>query len=128
MTLREALLAAVAFGLTVGIGMAATTPDRDPAQLNQETTIGAPQFPVTAVAPAPKRYHGNDTVAKVAFINQYHVNHICNQDGKGFTLACTYVQSRQIIMPNPCVYSDTEFFARLMCHELAHLHGWKHEQ
>ena len=31
---------------------------------------------------------------------------------------------RRIIAPNPCLYAQTESYARLLCHELGHLNGW----
>ena len=45
-------------------------------------------------------------------------------------LACT--KGRNMLMPNPCLYQDMDPYARLLCHEMAHLprldnsEGWKH--
>lgn len=30
----------------------------------------------------------------------------------------------RVIMPNPCTFSATDQYARMLCHEMAHVNGW----
>ena len=38
--------------------------------------------------------------------------------------------SLRMVLPNPCAFAEDERFARLACHELAHVNGWtgQHEE
>jgi hypothetical protein len=38
------------------------------------------------------------------------------------TDACTI--DGRVIAPNPCDYSLTETYARMLCHEMGHVNGW----
>lgn len=40
--------------------------------------------------------------------------------------ACTVFASDTIIIPNPCRWEKFDPYARLLCHELGHVNGWKH--
>ncbi len=42
-------------------------------------------------------------------------------------LACADVGLERINVPNPCFYTSDPY-AVVMCHEMAHLNGWKHEK
>jgi len=35
--------------------------------------------------------------------------------------ACSISQDELLVMPDPCQFPETDDFARLMCHEIAHL-------
>lgn len=50
-------------------------------------------------------------VAKCGTPSPGHVFEACERDGTVF-------------LPNPCSYGDREEFARLFCHEQAHLQSW----
>lgn len=39
-------------------------------------------------------------------------------------LACANPRNRTILLPSPCLYEDG--YAKLVCHEVAHLNAWKH--
>lgn len=42
-------------------------------------------------------------------------------------MACTRplkTGEKVIVMPNPCLFSDIEYYARIQCHENAHYQGW----
>lgn len=39
-------------------------------------------------------------------------------------LACTNAKARVMLMPDPCLYDDG--YAKLLCHERAHIAGWEH--
>lgn len=59
------------------------------------------------------------------------VNVVCGRAPAGqVILACTLAERRVILMPNPCLYQH-EYYAKLACHEQAHLPranrpGWSH--
>jgi hypothetical protein len=43
----------------------------------------------------------------------------------GYTLyAYTYPDTKTMHLPNPCVYPQTDAYARLACHEMGHANGW----
>lgn len=79
----------------------------------------------------PKEYHGN-TGAVVLFMEPQQVNKYCgNTDPDWIVYACAWSSKKLIVMPNPCNYPEaknTDSYAYLMCHEKAHLKGWKHPQ
>ena len=52
------------------------------------------------------------------------VNEVCRNDKTPedtVILACTLPKERVMIMPNPCLWNDVDPYARLLCHEMAHL-------
>jgi len=83
----------------------------------------------SADLPVPPEYYGN-TTAKVVFMEPREVNHRCgNDDPLWIIYACAYSDKRLMILPNPCDYPEsknTASYAYLVCHEKAHLKGWKH--
>lgn len=40
-------------------------------------------------------------------------------------LACE--QNGEIVMPNPCAWGERSDYADLLCHELGHVNGWRHD-
>jgi hypothetical protein len=38
--------------------------------------------------------------------------------------ACSDTQNKLLVMPDPCRFPADDNYARLMCHEVAHLDGW----
>lgn len=84
----------------------------------------------TAGLPIPTEYQGTPTAAVVLFLTPQEVNAACgNADPLWNVYACTYVDKRVIVMPNPCLYPEAknvESYAHLMCHEKAHINGWRH--
>lgn len=84
-------------------------------------------------APAPARFRMNEAQAKITFHSPYAVDTICRTAQRdpvpaNMTLmACanqTAVGRGEIQMPNPCLYPEEDFYAHLLCHEIAHLWGW----
>jgi hypothetical protein len=81
----------------------------------------------------PLRYQGNGA-AVVIFTDRAGIDEACGVAPEGFRIiACTKHTSDGvgvIFMPNPAPYGETEFFARIMSHELGHVNGWSgnHEQ
>jgi len=77
----------------------------------------------------PQRFRG-DGVATVFFLSRADIEQICGAGRQppagSAVLACsTRKNGRKIIvMPNPCVVGDIDYYARLMCHENGHIAGW----
>lgn len=47
---------------------------------------------------------------------------LCGKPERGYFEAC--VRGKTTYLPDPCTYGDREEFARLACHELAHIRRW----
>jgi hypothetical protein len=73
----------------------------------------------------------NRTV-KIVFVDPVDVDELCGTDA----VSCAMVGRDTIIAPNPCLFTapeefewafyDSEKYAAVLCHEIAHLNGWKH--
>ena len=75
----------------------------------------------------PVKFQG-DTTARVHFV--VDATKTCSVDAPRpapgmIIVACTDLQTKEIIMPNPCAWVDN--YAQLMCHEMAHVNSWRHE-
>lgn len=78
----------------------------------------------------PARFRGNGSALTfyVADVSPY-----CGKAPPGYVIyACEWANkdgSPIIALPDPRPYGDVEFYARIVCHELAHARGWseKHE-
>lgn len=98
-------------------------------------------FPlVSAPAPsivdaAPPQYWSPPGAFVMAFGSPAEVDAYCMRGQptgpRNFVvLACTHDGRREVAMPNPCLYQH-EYYAKLLCHEQAHLSrpgltGWRH--
>lgn len=87
-----------------------------------------------AVEQAPPTHWGAPGAFIIAFADPVEVDAYCRSSAyvpPGFiVLACTRDDRRQVVMPNPCLYQH-EYYAKLLCHEQAHLtrpglSGWRH--
>lgn len=74
----------------------------------------------------PYRYQG-DVKVTIYFEQPNKIN----RDGQGGQVGCTgavFAYSLQdkntIHLPNPCTYPASDAYARLACHEMAHINGW----
>lgn len=80
------------------------------------------------VEPAPAQYTG-PVAAKILFLYPQGVESLCTSAGVGpvpsgrAVAACS--QYDVIVMPDPCLYRDDNY-AKLLCHEKAHILGWEH--
>lgn len=77
----------------------------------------------------PVQYQGDPGSFTVRLARPEDVDAECraagNQHIKNQILACVWVQKREVLMPQPCLYADN--YAQLLCHEApGHLTGWKH--
>ena len=74
----------------------------------------------------PARYWGDFLLEHTLYTME--VAKYCGKAPDGFVvLACVTTADngeRYKIMPNPCFLGDVDFYARLECHENAHLRGW----
>jgi len=96
-------------------------PAREPGEFAAQQVVSAADqsIPVTNVYDGmpPKRYQ-RDRASSVSFGTVGE----CGTPPIGYQFeAC--VRDQRVHMPNPCNYPHEEF-ARLMCHENAHLFGW----
>ena len=74
----------------------------------------------------PARFQ-RDTSFVLEVRDQAGINRICDplfgRPPAGMkTDACH--TGRKVVAPNPCSYPQTETYARLLCHEMAHANGW----
>ena len=81
----------------------------------------------------PMEYRGPAT-AIVAFTTPEEVSRVCGKDDPpppGLQIvACSWpgkFAEGVVIMPDPCAWADTEYYAKIQCHENAHLRGWVHD-
>ena len=77
----------------------------------------------------PKRFQGPASML-VRFVPAKDIARVCG--GVPDKLARLRACRRQLVggmpilvLPDPCPSGDAEYFARLACHEKAHLLGWK---
>lgn len=71
----------------------------------------------------PVHLRVNKTVS-VEFVNNANTKDNCGVASKGRFVACASVGGIQMILPNPCLYTDDNY-ARMVCHELGHTNGWE---
>ena len=82
----------------------------------------------------PMEFRGPAT-AVVKFTTPEEVSRVC---GKGLPalpvglriVACSWptkFAEGAVLMPDPCAWADTEEYAKIQCHENAHLRGWVHD-
>lgn len=81
----------------------------------------APNSTLISTGVPPARYR-KDNAAVVYFVDD--VSPLCGRASTpGFVIvACA--RGNQIAMPNPCRFAASEYYARIMCHELGHVSGW----
>jgi hypothetical protein len=48
------------------------------------------------------------------------------EDNEGVVACVNDIRGDKMILPNPCLFK-TEHYARVACHELGHINGWRHE-
>lgn len=71
----------------------------------------------------PTKYQGDARVV-VEMVSASAVKARCNDEA----VACAFRDPRTtiIVMPNPCLYRESDAYAAVLCHELAHANGWEH--
>ena len=88
------------------------------------TSSAAGETPYSTSAP-PLRFQG-DSLAMVYFTSD--VEAVCGPSDPGTKIiACTQPLKKGghlVTLPNPCLWADSEFFARIACHEAGHVLGW----
>lgn len=77
-----------------------------------------------ANAQMPPRQFQGGTEARIAFMAQDQVNWLCNTKRQANTLQACVIDGT-IIAPNPCQAPGP--YARIMCHEMAHINGYPAE-
>lgn len=93
--------------------------------------------PAPPIAPAtmdngmpPKRFHGNSS-AVIIFTDRAGIDELCDTADPGFQIvACKRTFENGVplvVVPNPCPIGNVELYAKIMCHEMAHVNGWSRE-
>lgn len=76
---------------------------------------------------APREFQSSTAMTMIA-TDQATIEAFCGKAPLGWNkVACAESTSRTIVVPNPCHYNH-ERYAAILCHELAHLNGWKHKE
>lgn len=110
--------------LVAGEPAATQAPPQTPVPIEQQAMPDG-------IPSAPPEYQG-DNIAVVGFFHPRQIDGICRAGGPydgRIIYGCTEIleEGRAIIvLPNPCFYQH-ESYARLTCHELGHVNGWRHE-
>lgn len=104
------------------------------AALGDFPVPSAPDRTIVESAP-PEFWDPPDAPFALIFGTPEQVDEVCAGNTprwlRGYVvLACTRDDRRIVLMPNPCLYQH-EYYAKLLCHEQAHLTrrdrpGWKH--
>jgi hypothetical protein len=82
---------------------------------------------VHSVLRPPAEYQGGETRAHVLFTS--NVNAECKYPAIGCAQHERLFGSRtetRVVMPDPCTVRES--YADLLCHELAHVKGWRHAE
>jgi hypothetical protein len=75
------------------------------------------------VQPPPAQFRG-DVATRIEFVAPERVSLRCIERGVPFLAnACT--GQGLMTMPNPCGFSDA--YAKIACHEMAHINGWAND-
>lgn len=83
-----------------------------------------------AMAPTPSgQGWQKDNTVVVSFVQNPNTVENCGVAPPGYiNMACVdEIGGKHMILPNPCMYKDTDAYARVACHELAHTNYWRHE-
>jgi hypothetical protein len=91
--------------------------------------LASASVPVTSSdAMPPLRFRRADAITTIRLAPQPVLEELCGRPPKGRRVGCA--SSDRIVMQDPCTYGERgEYFARILCHELAHQVGWsgRHE-
>lgn len=83
-----------------------------------------------AAAPVPTGLGWQkDNTVTVHFVQDANTPETCGKAPEGYiNLACvTDIGKSEMYVMNPCLFKDRDPYARTLCHELGHTHGWRHE-
>ena len=84
-------------------------------------------YPVTTVFdgwPPPRFQHMPDKAVRILF-GRVAINAECGYAKWPLVIeACSETDVKLLIMPDPCRFPANDNYARLLCHETAHLDGW----
>ena len=74
----------------------------------------------------PPEYRG-DVSASTTFLDFKKLQYVCGKAPSGKQrLGCAVGKSMYVL--DPCPFADKEWYALILCHEKAHINGWKHEE
>ena len=69
----------------------------------------------------PVRFQG-DNVAAVIMVAD--VAPYCGKSGRADKVLIACSSGSTIVVPNPCLTADSDWYARILCHESGHAQGW----
>jgi hypothetical protein len=84
----------------------------------------------------PPQYRSTVRTIIITTTSQAEVDRVCGKpEEPKRNMACAkFTPGREpyIVIPNPCRFAErfpsSESYAALMCHELAHVQGWRHKK
>lgn len=101
--------------------------------------VALPAFAITTTAHSPvaqgtinadmppERFRGPNVVVTV-YTDRTGIEENCGKAQPGFVIiACTRATPKGqpvIFLPDPCFIGDTDWYAKIVCHEKAHSLGW----
>lgn len=79
----------------------------------------------------PLRFRDGNVRVMVTFTDQAGIEKACGKAQPGNTMIACHKRytfgGSELFLPNPCSRGDTEFYAKVTCHENAHAKGWSGE-
>ena len=74
---------------------------------------------------APPWQYRDSNGANIQFVNDHELLANC-----GLAVACVKLigETKIIYVLNPCKVLKKEDYSTILCHELGHVNGWKHEE
>lgn len=79
----------------------------------------------------PPQEYQKSTAARVIFTDPSGIGKMCGvaKEAGQLILACQGEIKGMpvIVLPNPCLWPEPEFYAAVVCHELGHVNGWRHK-
>lgn len=95
--------------------------------LGTALSIAAAAIPTTMTYDGmpPARFQASAEM-HVKYVPDPNTEGACGISSTGRFAACVRgpMNNRIVYLPNPCALGDIEQFARLTCHEMAHVNGW----
>lgn len=117
------LVTLVAFAI-VGLGYTLNSGKPDPGLMSPLDADPSSQllYPNSAPETPSDAKFKIGRAMSVVIVTEKETSRFCSQDA----LACANRLNNTIYVPNPCRY-PSDIYAVLLCHEMAHLNGWDHE-
>lgn len=120
---------AVAFALIALFALLAWLNRGEPKHLFESWVPAADAFKPESPLWPPAEFRG-EVASVVLFTGREGIAQACGEPPAGMVrLGCQGLTGdgiSLIAIANPCLFPADDFFAGIMCHELAHANGWRH--